>query len=52
MAQAGVTVQLAIPDIYKILCPKCKKKLKMLIRQQITNQTVDRLVGESVKGGD
>lgn len=49
MVEAGIKVQLAIPDIYRILCLECKKKLKALIREQITNQTVDRLVGEATE---
>ena len=45
MAQAGMSVQLAIPEIYKELCPKCKKKLRRLIKEKITDQMVSQVLG-------
>ena len=46
MAQAGMSVQLAIPEIYEQLCPKCKKKLRRLIKDKITDQMVSKVLGE------
>ena len=46
MAQAGMSVQLAIPEIYAQLCPKCKKKLRKLIKERITDEMVTKVLGE------
>ena len=41
MAQAGLSIQLNVKEIYERLCPKCKKKLKQLIKEKITDQHVE-----------
>jgi len=41
MAQAGLSIQLNVKEIYERLCPKCKKKLKQLIKEKITDQLVE-----------
>ena len=41
MAQAGLSIQLNVKEIYDRLCPKCKKKLKQLIKEKITDQLVE-----------
>ena len=41
MAQAGLSIQLNVKEIYERLCPKCKKKLKALIKEKITDQLVE-----------
>lgn len=46
MAQAGISVQLAISEIYAKLCPKCKKKLKALIKEKISDQMVSQVIGD------
>jgi len=45
MAQAGLTVQLSIPEIYAICCPKCKEKLKRMIKEKISDQMVTQVLG-------
>ena len=40
-----MSVQLAIPEIYAQLCPKCKKKLRRLIKEKITDQMVSQVLG-------
>lgn len=46
MAQTGMNVQLSIPEIYKMCCPKCKKQLKRLIREKISDQMVSKVIGD------
>jgi len=41
MAQAGLQISLNVKEIYDRLCPKCKKKLKQLIKEKITDQLVE-----------
>lgn len=45
MASAGIQVQLSVKEIYEQLCPKCKAKLKELIRQKVTDQLVESVIG-------
>lgn len=45
MAQAGMSVQLAIPEIYAQLCPKCKKALRKLIKDKISDEMVSQVLG-------
>ena len=45
MAQAGMSVQLAIPEIYQALCPKCKKTLRRLIKEKISDEMVSQVLG-------
>ena len=45
MAQAAMSVQLAIPEIYAQLCPKCQKKLRKLIREKISDEMVNQMLG-------
>ena len=40
-----MSVQLAIPEIYAQLCPSCKKKLRRLIKEKITDQMVSQVLG-------
>jgi len=44
MAQAGIQVQLSVKEIYAKLCPKCKEKLKELIRAKLTEQMVSEML--------
>jgi hypothetical protein len=44
MAQAGVSIQLSIPEIYQQLCKKCQKKLKRLIAEKVTEEMVRPIV--------
>lgn len=46
MAKAGLTVQLSVKEIYERLCPKCREKLKNLIREKVTDEMVSQVIGE------
>jgi uncharacterized protein with PIN domain len=39
-----VKVELTLRDVQKILCPKCKGKLRTLVSEQIKNRMADKLV--------
>jgi len=39
-------INLTIAEMNKILCPKCKKHLRSLIKDRITDQMVDSVIGE------
>ena len=45
MAQARTSVQLEIPEIYEQLCPKCKQKLRRLVKEKISDEMVNQLLG-------
>jgi len=39
-----VKVQVSLKDIYKRVCPKCKKKIRELIKEKITDRMVDQVL--------
>jgi hypothetical protein len=43
MAQAGLQVQLSVKEIYDTLCPKCKAKMRELIKAKITDQMINSI---------
>lgn len=45
MAQAGISVQLSVKEIYDAVCKKCKKKIKDLIKEAISDQMVSQVIG-------
>ena len=45
MAQAGIQVQLSVKEIYAKLCPKCKAEIKKLVKDKLTDQLVEQMVG-------
>lgn len=45
MAQQETKVELSIKEIYAGLCPKCKKVVRELIKNKLSDQVVDRMVG-------
>jgi len=45
MAQAGIQVQLNVKEIYELACPECKKKIKKLIKDKISEQMIDQVIG-------
>lgn len=47
MAQVGLKVQVEIKDIYDALCKKCKKKVRTLIKEKLTDQLVEGIIGSS-----
>lgn len=46
MAKAGLQVSLTVKEIYERLCPKCKKRLRELIKEKITDDMVNQVLGE------
>jgi len=46
LAKAGLQVSLTVKEIYERLCPKCKKRLRELIREKITDDMVNQVLGE------
>ena len=45
MSGNETNIQISIREIYKILCKKCKRKLRELIKEKITDQMVEKIVG-------
>ncbi|MEM2568216.1 MAG: hypothetical protein QXH20_07095 [Candidatus Bathyarchaeia archaeon] len=45
MAQAGLSISLSVKEIYDRLCPKCKKAIKDLIKEKITEELVEKALG-------
>jgi len=45
MAQAGIQVQLSVREIYARLCPKCQAEVKALVKEKLTEQMVDQVLG-------
>jgi len=45
----SVKVQLSLKEIYEKVCPKCKKKIRGLIKEKITDDMVDQVLGKEVK---
>jgi len=46
LAKAGLQVSLTVKEIYDRLCPKCKKRLRELIKEKITDDMVNQVLGE------
>lgn len=42
----GTNLDLDIKEIYRDVCPKCKKRIEALIRQAVTRRNVDQVVKE------
>ena len=49
MAKAGIQVSLTVREIHAILCEECREKLRKLVRDKISNQLVDQVIGEEIK---
>ena len=45
MSQSA-NISLTMKEIAAILCPKCKKHLRSLVRDKITDKMVDQALGE------
>jgi len=39
-----VKVQVSLKEIYKLVCPKCRRKIRNLIREKITDQMVNQVL--------
>ena len=38
-------IQIGVKEIYEKVCPKCKRKIKALIKEKITDSMVDQVIG-------
>jgi len=45
MNQQGINVQLSVKDIYNAVCPDCKKKIKEMVKAQISDKMVNQVTG-------
>jgi len=45
----SVKVELSLKEIYEKVCPKCKKKIRELIKEKITDDMVNQVLGKEVK---
>jgi len=45
MAQAGISVQLSVKEIYEKCCPRCKEKIKQLVREKVSDEMVKQVIG-------
>jgi hypothetical protein len=46
--EAKTQISLSVKEIYDRLCPKCKRALKDLIKEKLTDQMVEQML---TKGG-
>jgi PHP family Zn ribbon phosphoesterase len=46
-AEGKTQISLSVKEIYERLCPKCKKALKELIRDKLTDQMVEQMLAGS-----
>jgi len=45
LATAGISVQLSVKEIYDRVCVKCKKKIRELIKDKITDSMISQVIG-------
>jgi len=45
VAQAQMRVQLSVKEIYDKMCPKCKRKIRELVKEKVTDQMVSQIIG-------
>lgn len=45
MSQKGLNINLTIREIYDLACPDCKKKIRKLIREKVTDAMLDQVIG-------
>jgi hypothetical protein len=43
-SEAKTQISLSVKEIYDRLCPKCKKALKDLIKEKLTDQMVEQML--------
>ena len=45
MALTDIHFELSIKEIYNAVCKNCKKKIRALIKEKVTDQMVDQVIG-------
>jgi len=49
----SITINLDLKEIYRILCDRCKKRLKELVQRKISERLADQVIGlEEEHGGE
>jgi hypothetical protein len=51
-AQQQVGVSLNLAEVYAHLCPKCQSKMRSLIKDKVSDQMVDQIIGFSTDKND
>jgi len=44
MSEVGLTIRLNLKEIYMKLCPKCKRTIRNLVKQKITDEMVSKVL--------
>jgi len=48
----SITINLELREVYRILCDKCKKRLRELVQRKISEKLTDQVIGlEEGAGG-
>jgi hypothetical protein len=42
----ATTINLTMQEVYKVLCPRCRKRLKSLVKDKLTDKMVGQVLGE------
>lgn len=50
MTPGEMQIQISMQDIVGHLCPKCKKAVRELVKEKVTDQMVDQVLGDSAAG--
>ena len=45
MAQAGISIQLSVKEIYIKMCPECKAKIRELIKEKVADEMLSQVIG-------
>lgn len=45
MKQGEMNIQLSVKEIVEACCPECKLKVRELVKNKITDQMVDKVLG-------
>lgn len=52
MPSTPLNIQLTIREVYAACCPACQAKIRQLVKDKISDQAVDQVVGpDPEKGG-
>lgn len=46
---SGIGLNIAIEEIYKQLCPKCKEKLEKMVEKELGNQYIKKLTSQVLR---
>ena len=44
MGKENIQVQVSLKEIYANVCPKCKNKLRMLVKDKLTDEMVNEVI--------